>query len=255
MAVKLERQQNILGWLDDHRKSTIPELSEIFEVSDVTIRRDLKALEEEGLVQLMHGGSVHRIVADRVEPPILKRQHDNQAAKLRIARAAASLVHDGESVFVGSGSTAMYVARFLRERRGLTVITNALTVVEELAPYDDVNVIILGGMLRPSELSMIGHVTEQTLREVRVDKVFIGIRGIDLAAGLTNDHMPEVMTDRAILAMGAHVILLADHTKFGRIASSFVAPVSDVSIVITDDQSPLDMLNAIREQGIEVIVG
>lgn len=253
MAIKLERQERILNWIQDKHRSTIIELSENFGVSDVTIRRDLKALEEEGLVQLMHGGSVHS-VNNQHEPPILQRQHENHEAKLRIARAAANLVQDNESVFVGSGSTSMYVARFLKERRGLTVITNALTVVNELAPYEDVTVIILGGMLRPSELSMIGHVTEQTLREVRVDKVIIGIRGIDLEAGLTNDYLPEVMTDRAILTMGSKVILLADHTKFGRIASSYVAPIQDITTLITNEETSQDILEAIHQKEIEILV-
>lgn len=253
MAIKLERQQLILNWIRDNNRSTILELSEVFDVSDVTIRRDLKALEGEGLVQLMHGGSVHN-VNNQHEPPILQRQYENHEAKLRIARAAANLVQDNESIFVGSGSTAMYVARFLKERRGLTVITNALTIVNELAPYKDVTVIILGGMLRPSELSMIGHVTEQTLRQVRVDKVIIGIRGIDLNAGLTNDYLPEVMTDRAILAMGSKVILLADHTKFGRIASSYVAPIQDITTLVTNKETSQDILNVIHEQEIEVLV-
>ena len=253
MPLKLERQHEVLEWIRTQQRSTISELSEVFRVSEVTVRRDLKALEEEGLVQLMHGGSVYSIDTLH-EPPILQRQHENHDVKLRIARRAANMVNNGESVFVGSGSTTMYVARFLKERQNLTVITNALTVVNELAPYDGVEVIILGGMLRPTELSMIGHVTEQTLRELRVDKVLMGIRGIDLDSGLTNDYLPEIMTDRAILAMGSKVVLLADHSKFGHIASSYVAPIHEVTTLITDDATSQDMIEAIQQQGVEVLV-
>jgi DeoR/GlpR family transcriptional regulator of sugar metabolism len=112
----------------------------------------------------------------------------------------------------------------------------------------------LGGMLRPTELSMIGHITQQALREVRVDKVFLGIRGIDLEAGLTNDYMPEILTDRAILDMGAQVILVADHTKLGRIASAFVAPIDHISTLVTDENANQDILESIHRMGIEVIV-
>jgi DeoR/GlpR family transcriptional regulator of sugar metabolism len=109
-------------------------------------------------------------------------------------------------------------------------------------------------MLRPTELSMIGHITQQSLREVRVDKVIFGIRGIDIEAGLTNDYMPEILTDRAVLDMGSRVILVADHTKLGRIASAFVAPISRISTLVTDENANPEFLEAIRSKGIEVIV-
>lgn len=253
MTVKAERQREILAAIRKHGKITIAELSAQFDVSDVTTRRDLKALEEQGHVERAHGGLVYS--TDNVtEPPIIKRQQEHREAKIKIARATADLIPDGESVFIGSGSTAMLVARFLKDRQGLTVITNALSVLNELAPFEGMSVVVLGGMLRASELSMIGHVTEQALREVRVDKVIFGIRAIDVEAGLTNEYLPEVMTDRAILGMGTQVILVADHSKFGRIASAFVAPLQDITTLVTDAQTDAQMLNTIREMGVEVIV-
>jgi DeoR/GlpR family transcriptional regulator of sugar metabolism len=253
MVVKAERQKQILEAIRKDRKVTLTELSERFGVSEITTRRDLKALEDQGFVELAHGGLVY-LSEKPTEPPIIKRQQEQQEAKIKIGKAAAALVEEGESVFIGSGSTAMFVARYLKNRAGLTIVTNALSVINELAPYQDLNVIVLGGMLRPTELSMIGHITQQSLREVRVDKVIFGIRGIDIEAGLTNDYMPEILTDRAVLDMGSRVILVADHTKLGRIASAFVAPISRISTLVTDENANPEFLEAIRSKGIEVIV-
>lgn len=253
MIVKSERQKQILEAIRNDRKVTITELSGRFGVSEITARRDLKELEDQGFVERAHGGVVY-LSEKPVEPPIIKRQQEQREAKIKIGKAAAALVEDGESVFISSGSTTMVAARFLKDRAGLTVVTNALSVVNELAPYQDLNVIVLGGMLRPTELSMIGHITQQALREVRVDKVFFGIRGIDLEAGLTNDYMPEILTDRAVLDMGSQVILVADHSKLGRIASAFVAPVNRISTLVTDEKADQDLVDSIRKIGIEVIV-
>jgi DeoR/GlpR family transcriptional regulator of sugar metabolism len=253
MVVKAERQKQLLEAISQYRKITITELSGQFDVSDITIRRDLKTLEEQGLVQLAHGGMVYSKPVQQ-EPPIIQRQQIQRDAKLRIAARAASLITDGESVFIGSGSTAYFVARCLKHQRQVTVVTNALSIVNELADDTNINLIVLGGMLRTTELSMIGHITEQALREVRVDKVIFGIRAIDVEAGLTNDYMPEIMTDRAILDMGSQVILVADHSKFGRIASAFVAPIHRVSTVITDNQSNRQILSQIDALGVTVIV-
>lgn len=251
--VKAERQKKILAAIRADRKVTITDLSERFGVSEITTRRDLKELEDQGFIERAHGGVVY-LSEKPVEPPIIKRQQEQQEAKIKIAKAAAALVKSSESVFISSGSTTMYVARHLKNRAGLTVVTNALSVINELAPYEGLNVIVLGGMLRPTELSMIGHITQQSLREVRVDKVFLGIRGIDLEAGLTNDYMPEILTDRAILDMGAQVILVADHTKLGRIASAFVAPINRISTLVTDEKANRRILDDIHKMGIEVIV-
>jgi DeoR/GlpR family transcriptional regulator of sugar metabolism len=108
--------------------------------------------------------------------------------------------------------------------------------------------------LRDSELSFIGHLTEQALSEVRVDKVIIGTRAISLEHGLTNDYLPETMTDRAILKAGQEVILVADHSKFGRVATAFLAPLESVHTVVTDAATPPDLLDALRERGLRVIV-
>lgn len=251
--LKEERQQLILGAVKDKRQATVAELSRRFDVSEVTIRRDLRELASLGALRRAHGGAV---VADSVlpEPPVVQRMGRAENCKACIGRAAAALVSDGDSVFIGSGSTTAHVARHLVARKDLTVITNALNVAAEFASVEGVTVVVTGGMMRPSELSLVGHITEQSLREVRVDKVILGMRAIDLEAGMTNDYLPEVMTDRTIIEMAPELIVVTDHTKFGKIASAYVAPVERVTTLVTNSDTDPETLTRLRELGIRVII-
>jgi len=253
MPTKSERQEQILDLIREHNRITLTEISDNFGVSEITIRRDVKVLEDNGTVRRAHGGVVYYVEPDD-EAPVVKRQLVEQAAKQDIARQAAALVKDGDSIFLGSGSTAMYVAQSLKQHQRLTVTTNAVTVIQELANIDDINLIVLGGMLRRSELSMIGHITEQALREVRVDRVIVGMRGVDLEAGLTSDYLPEVMTDRAIMNMSGKVTIVADSTKLGHIASGFVAPIERMTTLVTDKHADTDFIAQLKQKGIEVIL-
>jgi DeoR/GlpR family transcriptional regulator of sugar metabolism len=135
----------------------------------------------------------------------------------------------------------------------LTVITNSLPVVNVFAGLENLNVICLGGILRDSELSFIGHITEQSLSEVRADKVFIGTRAISLEHGLTHEYLPETMTDRAILKAGQEIIVVADHTKFGRAATVLLAPLESIHTIVTDGRTRQDFLSAVENKGIRVI--
>lgn len=249
----LERQQQILQQLGQSQRLSVAEICALFSVSEATARRDLEALAEQGKLQRVHGGAIVLTPAPP-EAPILQRQAEQTEEKRRIGQAAAALVQDGETVFLGSGSTVLETARSLRMRRNLTVITNSLPVVNTLAGAEGITLICLGGMLRDSELSFIGHIAEQTLAEVRADKVIIGTRAISLEHGLTHEYLPETMTDRAILKSGAEIIVAADHTKFGRAATVLLAPLESIHDLVTDSAAPTDFLDALRERGIRVVV-
>jgi DeoR family transcriptional regulator of aga operon len=142
----------------------------------------------------------------------------------------------------------------LKERQGLTVITNSLLVCNTLAASPGITLISLGGMLRHSEMSFIGHLVEQALNELRADKVVIGIHAIDLQQGLTNDYLPETMTDRAILKVGKQVIITADHTKLGTISTAFVAPITAMHTLVTTQGAPDNLVSALQNCGIQVLV-
>jgi DeoR/GlpR family transcriptional regulator of sugar metabolism len=248
-----ERHLKIVRIIQEKEKVSIAELSHEVGVSEITIRRDLQDLSERGMIHRVYGGAIIA-EANLIDPPVLQRIQKEKVYKESIGCAAASLIKDGESVFIGSGSTTAYVARNLVNRKRLAVITNALNVGMEFSSSEGVTVIVIGGMLRPSELSLIGHIADQALHEVRVDKVIMGITAISVTAGLSNDYLPEVMTDRAIFGMAPEVILVADHTKFGKVASGYVAPLNQITTLITDCETNISFLDEIRNMGINVIV-
>ncbi len=248
-----ERQQRLLRFIEQQQRITVNQIVEYFDVSLATARRDLETLADQGKVQRVHGGAI-AVRQALPEPPVLQRAAEQTPEKMRIGQAAADLVADGETVFLSSGTTVLEVARRLRGTRTLTVITNSLLVVNELADARDLTVINLGGILRHSEMSLIGHITELALSELRADKVILGIRAIDPENGLTSGYVPETMTDRAILKIGREVIVVADHTKCGASATAFVAPITSVHTLITDATTSADFVSAVQAQGVKVIV-
>ncbi len=249
----IERQEQLLRFVQRRTRATVHELAREFDVSVATVRRDLDALAEQGVITRFHGGAV-AVRQAPPEQPVLHRNAEQAEEKKRIGRAAADLIDDGETIFLGSGTTVLAVAKRLRARRDLTVITNSVLVLNELASAPHITVVGLGGLLRSSEMSLIGHITEQALAEVRVQKIIMSIHAIDVEHGLTNDYLPETMTDRAILGQGGQVIIVADHTKCGRVSTAFLAPLSAIDALVTDSGAPPDFIAAVAEQEIDVLV-
>jgi DeoR/GlpR family transcriptional regulator of sugar metabolism len=254
MSLNASRRQQIAQLVREQRRATVQELSAQFGVSEATIRRDLEQLDIQGVLQRAHGGAI-ALMAALPEPPVGRRMVENQEEKRRIGVAAARLINDGETIFLGSGTTTLEVARNLGDKRDLKVITNALNIANVLATYEQMTVIITGGLLRQTELSMIGHLTEQALRDLRADKAVMSIRAVSPSAGLTNEYGLETMIDRTIIGMAPQVILLADHTKWGKIATAFVAPATAAHTIITTDAAPADMVADLRASGVEIIFG
>lgn len=232
---------------------TVAELSEMFDVSEATIRRDLEELDGLGWVRRTHGGAVRLERAAR-ELPMIQRVPEQQEAKQRIGAAAAGLISDGQTVFLGSGSTVLEIARTLPEGIRLTVITNSLPIINELAQREQIEMIVIGGQFRQSELSMVGHVAEQAILEFRADFAFIGMHAVDTFHGFTNDYLPETMTDRAIIQIAHQVVVVADHTKFGRVSSVLVAPLTSAKTIITDKELPDDTVQELRDVGLDLIL-
>ena len=248
----LERQEQLRQFVEQQQRVTVNQICQQFEVSPATARRDLEALAERGEIERFHGGAkaLHQAPP---EAPALQRGVEQADEKRRIGRAAAELVQDGETVFLGSGTTVLEVARNLRGHRNLTVITNSLLVINALADVPDMTVVGLGGILRPSEMSMIGHLTEQALAEVNAHKIIMGIRALDAKHGLSNDYLPETMTDRAILSRSGEIILVADHTKCDRVSTAYVAPLETIDTLVTDSGVSAEFITGLTEQGIRVL--
>lgn len=246
-----ERQNNIVALLSRQGRLSVTEIVEQFRVSEATARRDLEALAERGKLQRVHGGALP-IKQAPPEAPLLQREREQFFEKQRIGQAAAALVRDGETIFLASGTTTLEVARNLRARQNLTVITNSLPVMNTLANLPGITLIGLGGLLRQTELSFVGHIAEQAIAELRADKVILGVHAFSLEHGLTSDYLPETLTDRAILKIGREVILVADHSKFETVSTAFVAPVASIHHLVTDSAVVPEIISALRELGMTI---
>jgi DeoR/GlpR family transcriptional regulator of sugar metabolism len=249
--LKVQRQAQIRRLVDEHGQVTVTDLSPLFEVSEATIRRDLEECADRGWVRRTHGGAV-KIERAIKEPPIMDRIHKNAAAKERIGKKAAEMIQPGETVFLGSGTTVLEIAKNLPYDIELTVITNSLLLLDELVNRPNIEIIVIGGMLRRSELSMVGHIANQAVQEFRADRVFMGIRAIDIKHGFTNDYLPEAVVDREILKIAPEIVFVADHEKFSKVSTVLVASTNIVDVMITDVDTPEEIVSTLRDMMIDV---
>ncbi len=252
--LKEERHREIVRIIEADGRATVADLARHLGVAQMTVRRDLDELDAQWLVRRVHGGALRSERRNVSEPPVLERVREQAAAKRRIASAVAGMIREGETIFLGSGSTTLAVAEALAGRSNLTIVTNALTVAEALAANPSITVVVVGGFLRHSELSLIGHLAEAALRDIQVSKVVMGIAGIDVEFGLSSEHLQELLTDRAILQISDTVIIVADHTKFGRKAASRTAPVGAATMIVTDSEAPTDIVAELRRAGVQVVL-
>lgn len=230
----------------------VADLCARLDASEATIRRDLDGLEASGVAKRVHGGAVP--VKDAVpERAVLQRAEQCVEEKQAIAREAASLIRDGDTIFLGSGSTTLYLVPFLEDRE-ITVITNSLPVINKLVDFERCETVVVGGILRQTELSIIGHIAVKTLEDLRADKVFIGAEAIHLEHGLTNSYLEETMTDRSIAEISSRIVMLADHTKFNRVRAAYWGPLTIMKTLITDWKTDLATLRELRDRGVEVVI-
>ncbi len=248
-----ERLRGILQSIEQRQRISINEICTQFAISEATARRDLETLCTLGKIERVRGGAI-ALQQSPPERPLLQREVEQADEKERIGRAAAELIQDGESIFLGSGTTVFEIARHLHSRRDLSVFTNSISIINVLADTPQLTLVCLGGMVRASECSLIGHFTEQALAEIQVDKVFVSARAVSIERGLTNDYLPETITDRAILKAGQEVILVADHTKFGRVSTVHLAPISRIGTIVTDRETPSDLICKFAELNIRTLV-
>lgn len=248
-----QRKERIIEIVFERKVVSIDELCNLLGASKATVRRDADELAAQRVVDRVRGGvSVPR--PDPKELTVSQRETRNWEYKHAIGQRAAELIEDGDTIFLGSGSTVLEVARHMFQKKDITVITNSIPVVNMLADFSGVEVVVTGGYLRTDELSLIGHVVRKSLEEFRADKVIMGIQGVDAEKGLTNDYLPESLTDRTIVDFASKLIVVADHSKFRQVNASFVCGIARVTVIVTDDQVEQATLNAIKSQGPEIMI-
>ncbi|MGP4112489.1 DeoR/GlpR family DNA-binding transcription regulator [Streptomyces sp. 4N509B] len=216
---------------------SLRELARVVQTSEVTVRRDVRALEAEGLLDRRHGGAVLPGGFTR-ESGFPQRAMAATAEKAAIAELAAGLVQDGEAVVVGAGTTTQELARRLARVPGLTVVTNSLLVAQALAHANRVEVVMTGGTLRGSNYALVGSGAEQALHGLRVSRAFISGAGLTADRGLSTSNMLSASVDRALVRAAAEVVVLADHTKLGTDTMFQTVPTEMISHLVTDQPPP-----------------
>lgn len=249
---KYLRRDQVLDYIIDNQHVSVAQICEQFDVSEATARRILNELAQETKIERIRGGAL-AVPQRAVESGYRTRAAEQAEEKTRIGKAASDLIQDGDTVFLGSGTTVTEVAYHLRERQNLTVMTNSIAVMGILKDAVDIRLIGLGGILWHSQQSFIGHITEQSLAELHADKVITGIRAVDVEKGLTNSDPMCTQTERAILNVAQEVIIVADHTKCGRVDLAYVAPLSAINTLVTGTEAPPEFVAALSAQGINVI--
>ena len=250
---QVERRRQISARVQRAGEVAVTELAREFGVSAMTIRRDLRELEQRRQLTRTHGGAISQMPSAWREPSLAARIDDHAEAKRRIARAVVADLVDGERVFIGSGSTALAVADVVAEQeRSLTVVTNALTVANALSGCPTTELVVIGGFLRPEEQSLIGHLAEAALVDLRVDRAIMGMRGVDADHGLTADNLSELATDRAIIGISEQLTVVVDPSKFGRVAVGRTAPASAASLIVTTTDAPPEPVAALLALGVDV---
>lgn len=249
MSGTAQRQERLLRQLLGRGELSVAELSSALAVGAATVRRDLQRLAEDGRVVRTYGGAVLPGPL-RVSAP----SDTSLEWKRHIAAAAADLVADRQSLVISSGTTTLEFARRIVEREDLTVVTNALDIVQVLLDRDGIELVVLGGAVRPRMHSLLGHLTEMAARELRADTLVMGIEAISPDHGLMNHHVQEVLTDRALRQMVSEVVVLADATKFNRVAPAFVFGLAEVSCIVTDSRIDPDTVARLRGQDVSVVI-
>ena len=250
-----ERQTRILEAVQARGAVRVSELAALLNVSDMTIRRDLDALASEGQLDKVHGGATTKRSPSTEEPGFEAKWVRQTAEKNAIAAAAARLVTPGSAIGLSAGTTTWTLAQHLTGVPDLTVVTNSMRIADVLhaATTRDLNVILTGGVRTPSD-ALVGPIAVGSLEKLHLDLVFLGVHGMDVRAGYTTPNLLEADTDRALVAAGRRLVVLADHTKWATVGISTIARLDEADVVVTDDGLDDEAVATLREHDVEVLV-
>jgi DeoR family transcriptional regulator of aga operon len=244
------RLSAILEQLADGGSVAVAQLADALHVSPATIRRDLAMLEDQRLLERMHGGAVGRAVA--YELPLRYKSVRHGDEKRRIAEEAASRVTESMAVGLTGGTTATEVAKALADRRDLTIVTNALNIASELAIRPDVKLVVTGGVARSQSYELSGPIAETTLAGLNLDIAFVGVDGIEAKAGCTTYQEIEAHTNGVMIEQARLVVVVADGSKIGQAAFARMCPLSAVDELITDQEADREAVRKLTDNGVRV---
>lgn len=248
----IERRNAILEKLQAERRVVVSELSTLFDVSEETIRRDLEKLEADGFAIKSYGGAVLNENAN-LDLPFNIRKNKNVVGKQKIAELISELVRDGDNIFLDASSTAVAIAKAIKNKNGITIITNSLEIAIELLDAPGCRVVSTGGVVTERSFALVGQVTDQTISSYYVDKAIVSSKGFDLFAGITESDERHANNKRSMLSGAKVKILAVDHSKFGNISFAKIGDLRDITTVVTDQRPSEEWLLKFAEYGVECI--
>lgn len=247
-----ERLKQIAEYVRKYSRASVQQLCEMLSVSESTVRRDLKELENRRLLKRTHGGAVY-LESVAFEPTYHEKEDKYQNEKQLIAQKAASLIEEGDTLIIDSGTTTYFLAEELAKFRKLTVVTNSIVLTQKLSEYGGVEVISTGGLLRKNTMAFVGPVAEDVLGLFRADKAFIGTNGLDPKLGLTTPNLMEASVKQKMIAMADKVIVLADPSKIGAVSFVKFGTLSDIDIFVTGTAIPPEQKKKLEDSSVTVL--
>lgn len=250
-----ERRRKLLEYINKNNRANVTELAEIMSVTDATIRRDLFILDQNGSIHRTHGGAIKRTQPSIWQTTTLQeRTEAHSDEKERIAQFVVQLVNDGESLMIDGGSTTLKVAENLISRKNMLVVTNSPSIAEVLVEMKDIKVILTGGEFAKGSNTLIGNAAEASLSQYRADKAIIGISGMIVDEGFFSAVPQEAEIKRLMAQNSSQTIVVADSSKIGTPAFSFVCDFNKVSILVTDKNISKQDMETLERQGIEIFI-
>lgn len=246
----IERRKEILSRLEAEGKVLVSELAKSFDVTEETIRRDLEKLDREGLASKTYGGAVSKHTAT-LDLPYKIRIGVNVEEKQKIADTVASMISDGDRIMVDASSTAIYVIKKLKEKKNLTVITNSVVILLELADKSDWTVLSTGGNLKEGSLSLTGSSAEKMIRSYHVDAAICSCKGVDMEIGVTDSNERDTLIKQAMFASAEKKILAADTHKLNKKSFVRVCEFQDIDVLVTDEKPSDAWCDFCMKQGVE----
>ena len=248
-----ERHKHILDCLARDGYVRVAEMAKELDVTTVTIRKDLKYLEEKKLLYRTHG-SASPVNPQTQEVEVREKEKIHIDEKRRIAMAAAQLIEPDDSIIIASGSTVQMLGDFIQPQGHITVVTSSLKTAVQLNSMDRVDVIQLGGNVRKNSLSVVGVYTSQFFEQITCSKLFLGVDGIDLDYGITNSNIEEALLNIKMIEASQRTIIMADSSKFGRRGFGRICNLDRIDVIITDSGITASVARAIEDAGIELII-
>lgn len=247
-----ERRQKILSLLDEKETVYVSSLSKEFDVTEETIRRDLDILNEKKLLKRIHGGAVI-LENTKLELNFKIREYKNTKEKKEIAKKAAVLVRDSDTIFLDASSTSFFLAKELAKKQNISIITNSIRIIYHLVETGSNTIIATGGILRSNSLSLVGPLANETIKKYNADKIFASCKGISVEYGATDSNELEIEVKQNMIKQARELIIIADYSKFNKVGLTQFAPIEKINTIITDSNTSISQVNELKEKGISIL--